>query len=65
MNQDIVYSAKKGPTGYPDPIREAWILRFDLAKWHINPYKLSDALLFQLSQCKNDEARRLILGMSC
>ncbi len=64
MNQDTAYVYKRGPNGFNDPIRKAWVLRFSLTPCHARGDKLPDAMLHQLSLCKNDEARRLILGVS-
>jgi hypothetical protein len=47
-----------------DPQREAWILRFGLVEWKHKDHRLSWDLTRQLSQCKGDEQRRLILGIS-
>jgi len=45
------------------PQREAWILRFGLS--YVQPsHNLPDALLAQLCRCRDDSARRLILGCS-
>ena len=43
--------------------RDAWQLRFNISP--CNPRRgFTDDLLCQLSHCKSDEARRLILGVS-
>lgn len=58
---------KRGPNGYPDPIREAWVLRFGLSRRPDSSdadHGMPDTLCAQLSYCKSDEARRLILGVS-
>ena len=47
-----------------DPIREAWHLRFGIVESFRRSDRLTLALMLQLSQCRNDEARRLILGIS-
>jgi hypothetical protein len=44
-------------------VREAWMLRFGLSYHHPDQW-LPDNLLWQLSRCRDDEARRLILGKS-
>lgn len=46
-----------------EPIREAWAMRFGLDS-HRMRMQLTDALLWQLTRYRNDEARRLILGIS-
>lgn len=46
------------------PIREAWGTRFDLNPWTRRDHRINDAMLAQLSSCRSDEARRLILGIS-
>jgi hypothetical protein len=46
----------------PDPIRQAWQLRFGLS--YRQARRLTDKMLWRLSQCRNDEARRIILGVS-
>jgi hypothetical protein len=55
-------NGKPGPGGYSNPVREAWALRFG-----IHPTKLcvllNDAMCKQLAGCKDDMARRLILGV--
>jgi hypothetical protein len=40
----------------------AWALRFGVLLE--NPRKLTSSLCWQLCQCRSDEARRLILGVS-
>lgn len=53
--------SKRGPHRHPDLIREAWAMRFKIE--FRKPHRdLPDSLLSQLSQCKNDEARRILLG---
>ena len=52
------------PAGRPmDPVREAYVLRFGVDLYQASRL-LDNALLCQLSECKSDEARRLILGKS-
>ena len=52
------------PNGRPPcPIVQAWRLRFGLTKSE-TPYNLTDRVCWQLSRCRSDEARRLILGVS-
>lgn len=50
----------------PCPIREAWILYFNLqipdGRYATN--WLTDDFLSQLSFCRSDEARRIILGLT-
>jgi hypothetical protein len=54
----------KHPGGRPScMVREAWMLRFGLSYHHPDQW-LPDNLLWQLIRCRNDEARRLILGKS-
>ena len=52
------------PGGHPaEPVREAWALRFGLTrKQRIT--LLSVKKCEQLSMCRSDEARRLLLGVS-
>ena len=57
-------SGKRGPGGYPDPIHEAYMLRFGLSKKYLRSEQLSDEQCKQLSHCRSDEARRLLLGVS-
>ena len=53
------------PAGRPaDLIREAWALRFGINSFSRIDHKLTDALMCQLSHCKTDSCRRLILGIS-
>ena len=52
---------KPGPK--QDLVREAWMLRFGLTYEHARR-ELSDSLIAQLSYCRSDECRRLILGIS-
>ena len=58
-------TGKRGPGGYVNPIKEAWALRFgfDIHKPKAKHIFL-DAVCWQLCQCRTDEARRLILGVS-
>ena len=46
-----------------DLMRLAWAMRFGITHRVHNSDDLRDALLRQLSFCKSDEARRLILGI--
>ncbi len=47
----------------PCPIREAWMLRFGLT--YARPTReMAVQVLQQLSFCRSDEARRLLLGIS-
>ena len=55
--------AKMGPNGHRDPIVEAWEMYFNLPPYYFS-HQQTDAICTQLSQCKNDEARRLVLGIS-
>ena len=51
------------PVGHPpDLVSEAWTLRFGLTERQSK--ELTQALMAQLSFCKSDEARRIILGVS-
>ena len=52
------------PGGHPaEPIAEAWELRFGVKV--TQPTRLfTPALCWQLCQCRGDEQRRLILGVS-
>lgn len=44
-------------------VREAWVLRFNIEA--TRPHRLlNDKVMCQLSMCRSDEARRLILGVS-
>ncbi len=58
-------NGKPGPGGYSDPILEAWALRFGL-DYHTSFVRrlLSERTCWQLSMCRDDEARRLLLGVS-
>lgn len=47
-----------------DAVRSAYIDQFKLSPCFLGSDKLPDSLLDQLSQCRSDEARRLILGIS-
>ena len=50
------------PVGRPlDLVRKAWAMRFGMSVH--NSADLTDSLMAQLSFCKSDEARRLILGI--
>jgi hypothetical protein len=55
---------RKNPEGKPpDPVVEAYVMRYGLKR--IGPaHLLTSSLCCQLSRCKSDEARRLILGVS-
>ena len=57
-------TCKRGPGGYSDPIHEAYMLRFGLSKKYLRQEQLPDALCKQLSECRSDSARRLLLGVS-
>lgn len=46
----------------PDPVREAWMMRFKMPE--NRSHEFTDALMAQLSHCRSDSARRLILGVS-
>lgn len=48
----------------PDIIREAWCLRFNLHNRDEDRGFMCASLMRQLSRCRSDEARRLILGIS-
>jgi hypothetical protein len=51
------------PVGRPlDVVAAAWALRFGLNERA--QYRLLDSEMAQLSSCRSDEARRLILGIS-
>ena len=54
------------PVGRPGcQISEAWRLRFDLTERQMRLDSIGvERLLAQLSYCRSDEARRLILGTS-
>ena len=55
----------KLPVGRPpDPIRQAWALRFGLNPLNLEQNRFPESLLWQLCRCRNDEARRLVLGVS-
>jgi len=43
--------------------RKAWMMRFGLS-YKRPDHWLPDEMLLQLSRCRDDEARRLILGKS-
>jgi hypothetical protein len=52
------------PGGRPaDPVREAWALRFGLTEKQRFKF-LTSEVCWQLSMCRSDEARRLLLGVS-
>lgn len=56
-------SNKNGIVGRPcDEVRKAWQLRYGWTEKQKNI--LSDNFCAQLSFCKSDEARRLIMGVS-
>ena len=46
-----------------EPEREAWAMRFGLS-WKKRINILTDRMIWQLSRCRSDEARRLLLGVS-
>jgi hypothetical protein len=46
------------------PIREAYMLRFGIQQTKRLYINLRSEVLMQLSMCKSEEARRLILGVS-
>jgi hypothetical protein len=51
------------PVGRPPDIeRDAWMLRFGMSEGKAK--ELSDIFMRQLSLCKSDEARRIILGIT-
>lgn len=53
------------PVGHPtEPIRKAWAMRFGIDDRHHKCTDLTDQMMNQLSRCKSDEARRIILGIS-
>lgn len=52
------------PGPKPDIVREAWEMRFRLTPWKRKNHRLTEALMAQLSFCRSDEARRIILGIS-
>ncbi len=54
----------RGPGRPIEPCRWAWILRLRLRNTLSRRRLLSDAFLSQLSYCRSDEARRIILGVS-
>jgi hypothetical protein len=59
-----MYISPKHPVGHPaEPIREAWAMRFGLHTPKQRA-KLTTFLCWQLCQCRDDEARRLLLGKS-
>ena len=63
--KELTYStAKRGPGGNPDPIRMARITEFHLHASLTRCDNFTDDFLSQLSQCRSDEARRIILGVS-
>jgi hypothetical protein len=45
-------------------IRKAWCMRFGISWTPKHRLWLTDEICWQLSQCRSDEARRLILGLS-
>ena len=54
----------KHPGGHPtEPVRDAWAMRFGLRTAKQRAL-LTPSLCWQLCQCRDDEARRLILGLS-
>jgi hypothetical protein len=46
----------------PCMIRRAWVMRYNLTERQAKD--MSESLMLQLSQCKGDSQRRLILGIS-
>jgi hypothetical protein len=56
--------AMSNPYGRPrDLVRDAWAIRFGMS--YDDVYRLlTVAMMNQLSRCKSDECRRLILGIS-
>jgi hypothetical protein len=54
---------KRGPGGHRDQIIEAWEMMLNLQPTLLrrHPYR---GICEQLSHCRDDEARRLILGIS-
>ena len=55
--------AMKHPVGHPaEPIRLAWSMRFGLTNKQRK--RLTDAFCWQLCLCRDDAARRLLLGVS-
>ena len=53
----------KHPVGHPaEPVREAWAMRFGIkGKFQ---RLLTSAMCWQLCRCRDDSARRLLLGVS-
>jgi hypothetical protein len=45
-------------------IRKAWCIRFGISWTRKHRLWLTDEIMWQLCRCRNDEARRLILGVS-
>ena len=43
--------------------RYAWLMRFGIKVTHRRLWGMTDKLMAQLSYCRSDEARRLILGI--
>jgi hypothetical protein len=51
------------PVGRPPEFpRDAWMLRLGMSEGKAK--ELSDIFMRQLSRCKSDEARRIILGIT-
>ena len=46
------------------PVREAYMLRFGIPRTKKHILWLTASVLEQLGRCKDDEARRLLLGVS-
>jgi hypothetical protein len=54
----------KHPVGHPaEPVREAWAMRFGLHTLKQRAL-LTPFLCWQLCLCRDDSARRLLLGVS-
>jgi hypothetical protein len=45
-------------------IRKAWCIRFGIPYTRKHRLWLTDAIMWQLCQCRSDEARRILLGVS-
>ena len=56
--------AKKCPDFHPKRIREAWVLRFGLSEKYMRIEFFTYEHCQQLTECRSDEARRLLLGVS-
>jgi hypothetical protein len=63
MKPSAGYHKKTGPQGYIEPIIEAWALRFGLTTPTERRVLKTDCC-WQLCLCKDDAARRILLGVS-